>query len=71
MKHAFKIGLNKQSEFQKEVLRQRVSKKVINIETNEIYESVKIASEKYNIHPSRLSEMLRDEKKNKTPLKYL
>ncbi len=71
MKHAFKTGLNKQSDFQKEVLRQRVSKKVINIETNEIYESVKIAAEKYNIHPSVLASRLRGVLKNNTPLKYL
>jgi hypothetical protein len=71
MKHAFKTGLNKQSDFQKEVLRQRVSKKVINIETNEIFNSVKLAAEKYNIHPSVLASKLRGEKKNNTPLKYL
>lgn len=71
MKHAFKTGLNKQSDFQKEVLRKRVSKKVINIETNEIFSSVKLAAEKYNMHPSVLASKLRGEKKNNTPLKYL
>ena len=71
MKHAFKTGLNKQTNFQKEVLRQRVSKKVINIETNEIFQSVKIASEKYNIHPSTLAQMLRGSLYNKTQLRFL
>lgn len=49
----------------------KMMKKVINTETGEIYESTKMASEKYGIKRSTLIHYLIGTRNNLTPLKYL
>lgn len=71
MKHAFKLGLNYHSEKHRNLVRKRASKKVIDNNTKEIFDSIKIAAEKYNLSPSTLAQMLRGDRLNKTNLIYL
>lgn len=46
------------------------SKKVININTNEIFDCIKEAAQKNNILTNNLARYLRGERKNKTPFRY-
>lgn len=57
--HAFKLGLNK------------ICKKVIDIKTGMIYQSITIASNYYNIKYCKLYRMLNGVKSNETNLRYL
>lgn len=47
------------------------AKKVIDTETQEVFNSVREAADKYNINSGYLRGMLRGDKRNKTNLKYL
>lgn len=79
-KHAFKIGLIKISDKHKKILSEKgkkyingnnpSAKKVIDISTNIIYNSVKEASIAVNIKRTTLIAQLKGINKNKTTLKY-
>ena len=45
--------------------------KIINIETQEVFSSVKLVAESLNISQSYLSQQLNGKRKNKTKFKYL
>lgn len=67
-KHAFDNGLNY---INKESVRQRFSKKVINIVTGEVFDSIKLASESENINKFTLYSQLSNQNPNKSNFKYL
>jgi hypothetical protein len=75
LSHAFRIGLSKINQYQKDLLikrtKERCSIKVLNIKTNEIYDSIKIASESCGMSSSSLSRRLKGEIFNNTYLRYL
>jgi hypothetical protein len=60
-KHSFANGLQKVT---------KPCKKVIDVTTSKIYESVTIAAEKYKINRTYLSSMLSGNRKNTTTLKF-
>jgi len=66
IKHAFKLGLNKFSHKN----RLAVSKKVINVETNTIYDSIKEASMAHNFKSTTLYDKLSGKSNNNTSLRY-
>jgi len=68
IKHAYKTGLNKVSEFAILKIKERFNKKVINTETGIIYDSIKDAALSNNLNPKTLSGILRGMSKNKTNL---
>ena len=70
-KHAYKLGLNKVSDKNKEAVRKAICKKVINIETGILYNSAKEAAIKNEINYNTLCSKLNGAKKNNTYLKYL
>lgn len=65
-----KLGLKPTEECLKKA-REAVKKKVINIETGQVFNSLKEASQFYNICNKQLSNKLLGKKKNNTKLKYL
>lgn len=69
--HAFRIGLNKYSDYNRERGLEIHCKKVINVKTNEIYSSAKESAEKNNLNYKVLIMRLRGRRKNNTNLKYL
>jgi hypothetical protein len=69
--HKLKISIsNKGKKRTKEQLI-KISKKVIDTETNIIYNSVKEAADYFNINRSTLTQYLCGFRKNKTTLKYV
>lgn len=80
IKHAYKNGLKITTEKQRymfiAMIKKRTksnnsaSRKVINIETNEIFETIKDASEKANIKYNTFQAMLNGQNPNKTKFKY-
>lgn len=78
--HAFKTGLSKISDLHKEILSNKAkkyilgnnpsSKKVINIKTNEIFNTVTEAALSINIKRTTLVAMLTNKNPNKTNFKY-
>jgi hypothetical protein len=60
--HAFKMGLSNPSENQKKMLRDRCSKKVLNLLNGTIYCSIKEASESLNISYQKLCSNLKNGK---------
>jgi hypothetical protein len=69
--HAFKIGLHKHSDEQKQSVIKARSKAVLNTHNGLLYESLTIASKENDIHHSTLSLYLRNVKPNKTNLIYI
>ncbi len=69
-KHARDIGLNKSTDKQKQSAKDTFSKKVINIVTGEIFESITIAGKMNNIKNKTLSCYLTGQSPNKTNLRY-
>lgn len=67
VKHAYAIGLAKSSELQKSIARKLNQRKVIDITTNIVYDSISIAAEKLDINVTKLYNNLRN---NKTNLRY-
>lgn len=61
-KHAYDIGLKKGTQ---------KFKKIIDIKTNQIFNSLQNAAEFYNIKDYNLSRMINNKRKNKTNLKFL
>lgn len=55
----------------KKIHREKRGKKVLNIDTGEIYKSLTEAAEIFNIKKTRLSEKLLGKRPNKLPLKYI
>lgn len=70
IKHSFAIKLRPNICPANFKTNKRRSLKVINTSNNEIYDSVKIASEIFKINRGLLCQMLLNKVKNKTPLKY-
>lgn len=70
-KHAFRLGLNKISDKNKEAVRNAICKKVYNIELGIIYNSAKDAAISNGINYNTLCNKLNGHKKNNTLLKYL
>ena len=80
IKHAFKNGLKKISNEHKKILSEKAkkyigsnnpsAKKVINIDTKHIYETVSDAANDFGIKRTTLIAMLKGQNKNKTKLKY-
>jgi hypothetical protein len=80
IKHAFKLGLSKINEKQREQIKQlglyykgekhALSKKIIDTESGEIFCSVREAALKNNIKRTTLVMMLQNKNPNKTNLKY-
>jgi hypothetical protein len=70
MKHAFKTGLNKSSDLQKQKTIESNSSLIIDIITGVIYKSIREASRRYDIPYPSLCSMLRNEMKNKTSLQH-
>ncbi len=71
IRHSFDTGLNKNSDKQKQSIRNISSKKVINNNDGMIHSSCVEASKYYKIEYQRLKSMLNGSRKNKTSLKYL
>lgn len=69
--HAHRTGLKKNSDKQRQSARDTFSKKVINIVTGEIFDSVKIAAEANGIKKKTLSCYFTGQNPNKTNLRYL
>lgn len=71
IQHAFNIGTKSFTELTRAAVIKANSKKVINIKTNQLYDSIKIASEENNMSVSRLSSRLTGRVVNDTNLRYL
>lgn len=71
MTHSWKTGLSKTSEVQRNSIIKINSKKVINIKTGEIYDSVKILCESINIKYHNMTRYLLGTRKNETNFRYL
>lgn len=72
--HAYKIGINKNRKLSiehKEKMHSKIKRKVKNIDTGEIYESISDAALKNGIKISTLIHYLLGTRKNKTNLEYL
>ena len=69
--HAFRIGLHKPSDIQKQAARKARSRAVLNTDNGLQYESLTIASKENGMHHSILSLYLRNIKPNKTNLIYI
>ena len=70
IKHAFKNGIKTITDKQINGVKNRFSKKVINVHTGEIYNSLKEVSEIFNIKYSTLKNNFRPNRNNKTNFKY-
>jgi hypothetical protein len=70
-KHAHKIGLNYIGEYAKFKIKEANSKKVINEETGEVYNSITNAAKSIKMNKSYLAHMLNGKRVNKTNLIFL
>lgn len=71
MKHAFLIGLKKTNNYNLSLMKESVSKKVIDLNNGIIYCSIKDASKALSLGYSSLKSKLRGEIYNNTTLRYL
>lgn len=69
IKHAHKLGLNKISDLNIKINKEKRSLKVIDTNTNIIYSSIKEAAEKLNYNIGTLNDYLHNRRTNKTTLK--
>lgn len=70
IKHAHASGLNNISELNKSIIKEKISRKVIDVITNIEYNSIKEAAKALNIERRTLNDYLLGKRKNKTNLKY-
>lgn len=70
IKHAHKLGLNYISALNIKINKEKRSLKVIDTNTNIIYNSVKEAAEKLNYNMGTLSDYLHNRRTNKTTLQF-
>lgn len=71
MKHAHRIGIKTIGAYAISVIKLTNSRKVVNIHSGKIYDSIIIASEAVGIDKSYLGHMLRGNTPNKTNLRFL